>query len=157
MNPAILIALVGIGIIAGHNYLSAMNRAKAEIIADVKANIHELTFSGVKINVKILLKNPTTGSCSFLVPTIKVSYKDTVIASTNPTPTKIPIKANSTVSIPDIYLTVDYFKLLTTGLQLSQDLLSSKGASIKVRTLSTIYVLTEQIPFDQTNDFILKK
>ena len=157
MNPGLVIALVGVALLVGTNYASALDRAKAELIVQPAVGKVRMNLSEARVTINLTVKNPTNGSFEVHVPAFNVKYKDTLLASTNPQPSRFPVKAYSTYVVKDIPMTLRYVDLLLAGANLKDDLLSGKPITVQLETLSTIYTPAAAAPFKQIDDLVLQK
>src|ERR1700748_3309011 len=81
INKIIMGTAIGAGVIALISYFTNMRRASAQLEVIPNANIHSLSWTGLKIRVDATLKNPTSASFKVKFPYIKVSHKDTTLGS----------------------------------------------------------------------------
>src|SRR5215212_2749698 len=73
--------LIGAGVIAGYSYYLKMTKTKAELQVVPDASIHQVNWNGITIRLDLLLKSPTKGSFSMKFPFIKLTYKDSLVGS----------------------------------------------------------------------------
>ena len=156
MNPGIIIALIGLGIVVGSNYASALDRAQTELSVTPKILVHSFNAKRVTFEIQLLVKNPTNASFSVQYPTFKVLYRGMLVTSTDPSERKFPVKPNSTSQVNGIYLTAEYVKLIWTGVELAKAISSGEKVTLQVETLSTIYTLAGQKSFKQIDDLVLQ-
>ena len=80
-NKIITGALIGGGVIAGYSYYLKMRRTEAQLQVIPNAGIDKVNWDGITIRLDFLLKNPTKGSFSIKFPFIKLTYKDSLVGS----------------------------------------------------------------------------
>lgn len=157
MNPGIIIALVGLAVIAGTRYVSALDRAQTELSVIPKVLLHSANVKGVTMEIQLTVKNPTNATFSVQYPYFNVTYRGTPVVSSDPIDKKFPVKANGTSQVNGIYLTAEYGKLIWTGVELAKAISSGEKVTLQVETLSTVYTAAGQMPFKQTDELVLQR
>ena len=157
MNPAILITLVGLAVLIGTNYASALDRANAELNVTPILKLKDFDAKGVRFEIQLTAKNPTSASFDVQYPYFKITYRGIEVASTNPIDKKFPVKPHSTSQVNGIFLTAQYSKLVWAGIEIEKALVSGEPITFQVDTLSTIYTAVGQMAFKQTDNLVLQR
>lgn len=148
---------IGAGIITGLSYFSNMRRAQVHLEIIPKANIHSLSLTGLTIRVDALLKNPTKAKFKIKFPYIRITYKDTLLGSSQVIDKDISIPAYGEVVIDSIMVVVPPISFLSVAYSVIKALNAKEPVTIVGKTITTVDLGWSRIPFESTASIVLKK
>jgi hypothetical protein len=146
---------IGAGLVGLIAYVTRMKRTSAELESVSSAKIHSLKLDGLTLRVDVQLKNPTKGSFKLKFPFVKVLYKEKVIGSSQVINKDIQIPAYGEARIEAIMIKVPFTGLLSLGSGLYKALTQNEPAPITVKTITTIDLGWQQVPYEKTDDITL--
>lgn len=148
---------IGAGVIALISYFSRMRRASAQLEVIPNANIHSLSWTGLKIQVDAILKNPTAASFKVKFPYIKVSHKDTLLGSSQAINRDISIPAYGQVVINDMMVEISTLSFFSVTYDLIKALNNNQTIALTVQIITTIDLGWSKIPYEEKKEITLKK
>jgi hypothetical protein len=148
---------VGVGAAAGVGYLLKISRTKAQLETVAKAMLHKLDATGLTVHVDVQIKNPTKGSLSIKYPFVKIVSGDKLIGSSRVINQDIKIPSFGEVQIRDIMINIPLLSLFSLGLNFYKSVLSGQALKAKVITVSTIDLGWKTLPYEKTDEVVLKK
>ncbi len=157
INKIIIGTAIGAGVIALISYFSKMRRASAQLEVIPNANIHSLSWTGLKIRVDAILKNPTAASFKVKFPYIKVSHKDTPLGSSQTIDKDISIPAYGQVVINDMMVEISTLSFFSIAYDIIKALNNNEPVALTVEIITTIDLGWSKIPYDEKKEIILKK
>lgn len=150
-------ALLGGGVIAGYNYYLTMRKTQAELQIIPEAKIHQVNWDGITIRLDLLLKNPTKGSFSIKFPFVKLTYKDSLVGSSQVVNKDIKIPAYGEAKIEKILVNIPILSIFSVSSSILKAIKNNEQLMITA-TLSTIIDLGfSKIPFEESHEVVLKK
>lgn len=156
-NKIIRGALIGGGVIAGYSYYLKMRRTEAQLQIIPNAGIHQVNWDGITIRLDVLLKNPTKGSFSIKFPFIKLTYKDSLVGSSQVVNKDIKIPAYGEAKIEKILVTIPILSIFSVSSSILKAIQNKEQLAIKATLITTIDLGFTKIPFEETHEVILKK
>ncbi len=157
INKIIMGTAIGAGVIALIGYFSQMRRASAQLEVIPNANIHSLSWTGLKIRVDAILKNPTSASFKVKFPYIKVSHKDTTLGSSQVIDKDISIPAYGQVVINDMMVEISTLSFFSIAYDIIKSLNNNESVALTVEIITTIDLGWSKIPYDEKKEITLKK
>jgi len=148
---------IGAAIATATGFLLKFKRTTAELESIVTAKVHQLDLSGLTIRLDIQLKNPTKGSFSIKFPFVKLIYKNVVLGSSQVINKDILIPSFGEAGIEAVMVKIPFFSMFSVVSELSKALKSGSEIKISVKTITTIDLGFKTIPYEKTEEIILKK
>lgn len=93
---------MGGGLIAGYSYYLRIKKTKSQLQIVPTAKVHQVNWDGIIIRLDLLLKNPTKGSFSVKFPFVKLTYKESLVGSSQVVNKDIKIPAYGEAKIEKI-------------------------------------------------------
>ncbi len=93
-------------VITGYSYYLKMKRTQAELEVIPDARLQQVNLDGITIRIDLRLKNPTKGSLSIKFPFVKLTYRDSLIGSSQVVNQDIKISAFGQAKIEKILVNV---------------------------------------------------
>lgn len=149
--------LIGAGAVTGIGFLLKLKRTSAEIQTVTTAKIHRLDLSGLTVRIDVQVKNPTKGSLSIKYPFVKVIYKDATIGTSQSINQDIKIPSFGEARIDGILINIPILGLLSVGKDLYKSLKDNSGVKVNITVISTIELGLKSLPYEKTQEVILKK
>ena len=149
--------VISAGAIAGWSYVNNLKKAQAELVVVPKASIYHLSWDGLTIRLDVLLKNPSNGSFSLIVPFIKLLYKDTIVGSSTPVNKEFKLQANGELMIDKIMVQIPMTNVFSVGFALIKAITNGEAAILTVRTTTTINLGIIKLPYENKQDITIKK
>ena len=156
-NKIITGALIGGGVIAGYGYYLKMRRTEAQLQVIPNAEIDKVNWDGITIRLDLLLKNPSKGSFSIKFPFIKLTYKDSLVGSSQVINKDIKIPAYGEAKIDNILVTIPILSIFSVSSSILKAIQNNEQLTIKATLITTIDLGFSKIPFEETHEVILKK
>ncbi len=156
-NKILTGALIGGGVIAGYSYYLKMRRTEAQLQVVPNAAIDKVNWDGITIRLDLLLKNPTKGSFSIKFPFIKLTYKDSLVGSSQVVNQDIKIPAYGEAKIEKILVNIPILSIFSVSSSILKAIQSNEQLAIKATLVTTIDLGFSKIPFEETHEVILKK
>jgi hypothetical protein len=156
-NKILTGALIGSGVIAGYSYYLKMRRTEAQLQIVPDAGIQQVNWDGITIRLNLLLKNPSKGSFSIKFPFIKLTYKDSLVGSSQVIDKDIKIPAYGEAKIDNILVTIPILSIFSVSSSILKAIQNNEQLTIKATLITTIDLGFSKIPFEETHEVILKK
>lgn len=149
----------GITIIAlgGAAYVLKMHRTSAQLEIINTANLHKIDLTGLYIKVDSILKNPTDGSFKIKFPFVKLKYNDAIVGTSQVVNKDIGIAAFGEAHIEGIMIHIPFIGLLSIGAKIFSAIKNGTPVQMKVNTITTIDVGWKQLPYETTEEIMIKK
>lgn len=149
--------LIGAGLIAGYGYYLKMKRTQAELEIIPDARLHEVSWDGLTIRIDLLLKNPTKGSFSIKFPFVKLTYKGTLVGSSEVVNKDIQIPAYGQAKIEKIMVNLPILSIFTVSSSILKAIQNNEQVKITATLMTTIDLGISKLPFEESHEVILKK
>ncbi|TRU49824.1 MAG: hypothetical protein EWV91_07065 [Microcystis aeruginosa Ma_QC_Ca_00000000_S207] len=153
--------LVGLGVGTGafvvYNYFRKLNNDSAKLESVVSVGLEKLSLAETIITLDVKVKNPTTSTFNIKYPHIRLMYKDFLIGSSQVINQDITLPAFGEAMFNKITFKVSVLKTLTTGYKMVTALLNGEPIALTVQTISTILLAGKQLPYEKTEEIILKQ
>jgi hypothetical protein len=133
--------LVGGVIIGGVLFipkLIKLKNAAPELDVIPTAKLHKLDFTGVTIRIDIQLKNPTSAAFKMKYPYIRLSYKGSVIGTSQAVNKDIGMPGFGEANIDQIMMNVPLMSVFSMAGALLKAVQSNEEVKIEVTTLTQI-------------------
>jgi len=91
--------------------------------------IHKIDLSGLKVSVDLKVDNPGKERITIKIPSVRLSYRGSLVASTAVNDKTYTIEPTTTGKISGIMIEASYFSLLTTAPSIVTDFMA-QGANI---------------------------
>ena len=127
--------LLGIGIAAVAGYGIYKGFSLSETAGNISVSlasmpkIHKIDLSGLKVSVDLRVDNPGKERITIKIPSVRLSYRGSLVASTAVNNKTYTIEPTSTGKISDIMIEASYFSLLTTAPSIVSDFMA-QGSNI---------------------------
>ncbi len=149
--------VLGAGAIAGWSYVQNLKKAGAELIVLPKATLQQLSWSGLTIQVDVLLKNPSKGNFSVKFPFVKLLYKDTTVGSSQAVNKEIKVPAFGEVLIDKIMVQIPLTSAFSVVFSLIKALFNKEAVALTIRTTTHINLGWVVLPYESKTDVAIKK
>jgi len=156
-NKIIAGTLIGGGLIAGYGYYLKMKKTQAELQVIPNASIDQVNWDGITIRLDLLLKNPTKGSFSIKFPFVKLTYKDSLIGSSQVVNQDIKIPAFGQAKIEKILVNVPMLSIFSVSTSVLKAIQSKEEVKITATLITTIDLGWTKLPFEESHEVTLKK
>lgn len=157
LKKIIVGSAIGGGIIAGVTYLFRLKRTSVELESSVKVNIFKLGLEGLVLRVDVQLKNPTKTKFKIKFPFIKLIYKDATVGSSQVVDKDITIPEFGEAVAEKIMITIPPRNIFSLSAGLIKSLVAGESVKLHAKTVSTIDLGWKKLPYEQTEEIILKK
>lgn len=148
---------VGTGAIAAWNYFSGLRKTSAELESINHINIHKLDLKGLVIRVDVQLKNPTKTKLKIKFPFVKLIYKEVTIGSSQAVDRDITIEKFSEAVAEKIMIEIPIRSIFSASAGMIKSLLNGETVKLNSKTTTTIDLGWKKIPYEKTEELILKK
>lgn len=148
---------VTIAVVGGATYLLKMQRTSAELEVINRANLHKISLTGLYIRIDSLLKNPAAGSFNLKFPFVKLIYNDAVIGTSQVINKDIHLPAFGEAHVEGIMVHVPFIGLLSLGFKIFSALKKGEPIELQSKTISTIDLGWKHLPYEVTQNIVLKK
>jgi len=148
---------IGGGLIAGAAYLFRLKRAGAELESIVKANIFKLDLNGLVLRLDVQLKNPTKTKLKIKFPFVKLIYKEATVGTSQVTSKDITIPAYGEAVAEKIMITIPARNIFSVSAGMIKSLLTGEPIKLSSKTLTTIDLGWKKLPYEKTEEIIVKK
>ena len=118
--------------------LIKLKNAAPELDTIPTAKIHKLNFSGLTIRIDVQLKNPTGVDFKMKYPYIRLSYKGSVIGTSQSVDTDIEMKGFGEANISEIMMHVPMLSLLSMAGKLLQAVQNNEEVKVDITTITHI-------------------
>jgi hypothetical protein len=151
------IALVAAGCgVAVFAYASKMTKMKARLIVIPNVSVFKVGLTGLVLRANVLIKNYSSGKCSIKFPFITLTYKDTLLGSSNVVNKDIPIEAYGQTLIEQIDIDVPLASVFSVVSALIDAIQNKKSVSITVKTTTVIDLGLQKMDYEDTQTIPLK-
>ncbi|MBS1577386.1 MAG: hypothetical protein JST09_18965 [Bacteroidetes bacterium] len=151
------VALVGGGLIAGYSYYLKMRKTQAELEIVPDARLYQVNWDGITIRIDLLLKNPSKGSFSIKFPFVKLTYKGTLVGSSEVVNKDITIPAYGQAKIDKIMVNIPILSIFTVSSSILKAIQNKEQVNLTATLMTTIDLGFSKIPFEESHEVILKK
>ena len=149
--------LVGAGAIAGYSYYLKMKRTQGELEVMPDASLQQVNLGGITIRIDLLLKNPTKGSFSIKFPFVKLTYKDSLIGSSQVVNQDIKIPAFGQAKVEQILVNVPMLSIFSVSTSVLKAIQSKDEVKVTATLITTIDLGWTKLPFEESHEITLKK
>lgn len=149
--------VIGAGAIAGYSYFKNLRKAQAELQIIPQANLYSISWDGIIIKVDVLMKNPTKGSFSIKFPFVKLSYKGTVIGSSQSVDKDIKIPAYGEAMIEKILVQIPVTSVFSIVFALIKSLYNKEPVKLTIKTVTTVDIGIAKVPYSNETEVTIKK
>jgi len=158
MIKKILIGIgVGTGAIAAWNYFSGLRKTSAELESITHINIHKLDLKGLVIRVDVQLKNPSKNKLKIKFPFVKLIYKEVTVGSSQVVDKDIHLEKFSEAVAEKIMIEIPVRSVFSVSAGIIKSLLNGETIKMNSKTTTTIDLGWKKIPYEKTEEIILKK
>ena len=147
---------IGAGVVGLITYVTRLNRTSAQLESVTTANIYSLKADGLMIRVDVQLKNPNSTTFKLKFPFVKVVYAGKTIGTSQVINKDIQLPAYGEAKIDAIMVKIPFTSILSLSSGLFKMLVNKEPAKISVTTISTIDLGWKKVPYEKTDDIILK-
>lgn len=147
---------IGGGLIAGIAYLLRLRRTSVELDTTTSVKVHKLDLEGVTLRVDATLKNPTKTGLKMKFPYVKLIYNDAIIGSSQVIDKDITVPPFGEAKIEKIMIRIPLLGVFSIGAALTNALKTATPVKLLVKTITTIDLGFKQLPFNKTDEVILK-
>ncbi|MFM2224264.1 MAG: hypothetical protein RJA07_466 [Bacteroidota bacterium] len=148
---------VTVVVLGGAAYLMKMQRTTAELEVINQANLHKINLTGLYIRIDSVLKNPAAGSFNLKFPFVKLIYNDAVIGTSQVIDKDIHLPAYGEAHVEGIMVHVPIVSLLSLGFKIFSALKKGEPIEMQAKTISTIDLGWKHLPYEVTQNIVLKK
>jgi hypothetical protein len=149
--------LIGAGVITGYNYFLKMKRTQAELEVIPDARLQQVNLDGIIIRIDLLLKNPTKGSFSIKFPFVKLTYKDSLIGSSQVVNQDIKIPAFGQAKIEKILVNVPMLSIFSVSTSVLKAIQSKEEVKVTATLMTAIDLGWTKLPFEESHEITLRK
>lgn len=136
--------ILGGAVYFGGKYLFSLNRAGNKAVVQVSGKVEKVTLSGVVVELKFNIKNPTGSNIEMAIPLIKLSHNGKVLASSSMALVEIPDDVKSASGRIKI-LPYKETGIITTSILLPFLSLIGAGANLVTRLKNKLDPAAEQV------------
>ena len=148
---------ISVAVVGGALYWMKMQRTNAELEVINQANLHKIDMTGLYIRLDSVLKNPAAGSFNLKFPFVKVMYNNAVIGTSEMINNDIHLPAYGEAHVENILIHVPIIELVSLGLKFINALKNGEPIAIQTKTISTIDLGWKYLPYESTQNIVLKK
>jgi len=134
-----------------------MKKTQAELQVIPNASIDQVNWDGITIRLDLLLKNPTKGSFSIKFPFVKLTYKDSLVGSSQSVNQDIKIPAFGQTKIDKILVNVPILSIFSVSSSILKAIQSKEEVKITATLITTIDLGWTKLPFEESHEVTLKK
>ena len=149
--------VLGAGVIAGIGFIKNLTKAQASLEIIPQASLHSLSWDGIIIKVDVLMKNPSKGSFSIKFPFVKLSYKGTMIGSSQVVNKDIKIPAFGEAMIENILVQIPVTSVFSIVFALVKSLYNKEPVKLTIKTMTTVDIGIAKIPYDKETEVTIRK
>src|SRR5215210_5031271 len=150
-NKILATSIVGGGLIAGYSYYLKMQRTQAELEVIPDAKLHRVDWDGITIRIDLLMKNPTKGSFSIKFPFVKLTYKDSLVGSSQVVNKDIKIPAYGEAKIEKILVNIPILSIFSVSSSILKAIQNNEQLTIRTTLTTTIDLGFSKIPFEESH------
>ncbi|MGC4036073.1 MAG: hypothetical protein QM764_08930 [Chitinophagaceae bacterium] len=129
--------------------------AELEVIPD--ASIYSINWNGITIRLDLLLKNPTKGNFSIKFPFVKLTYKNTLVGSSQAINQDILIGSYGQAKVEKILVEIPVLSIFTVSTSILNALQNKEPVKITATMMTTIDLGLVNVPFEENHEITLKK
>jgi len=148
--------LVTGGVYAGYKYVQNLKKASKELETVSTLLIHKIGLDGLTIRVDVVLKNPTAGTLRIKYPFVKLIHKDAMIGSSQVLNKDIQIPAFGEAHIDQVMINIPIIGLFSIGAALYKSFINKEPVIVTCKTLTTIDLGWNKIPYEKNQEHTLK-
>lgn len=137
-------------------YVRKMFITKANLIVTPSVSVHSISLTGLILRADVQIKNPSSGSFSIKFPFVSLSYKDTLLGSSQVVNQDIAIKAYSEARIEKILITIPLASLFTVVSTLIDAIQDKKTVKIVVKMVTVVNLGWKKINYEDKQEISLK-
>ena len=156
-NKVITGTLLGAGVIAGYSYYLKMKKTEAQLEIIPDASIYQVNWDGITIRLDLLVKNPSKGNFSLKFPFMKLTYKDTLVGSSQVVNQDIKIPAYGQVKIDKILVNIPVLSIFTVSSSILKAVQNNEEVKITATCITTIDLGVTKLPYEESHEVTLKK
>jgi hypothetical protein len=143
---------IGAAGLAGGAYLLNLNRLSSELEIAVKALIHRVSLTGLKLRVDVILKNPTGGTVKVKYPFVKLMYGTGTLGSSEVKDQDFEIPKFGQVAIEPVFIDLGFLSLASSAPNVLKEYRETGGFTLTVKTVTTI---NNRIPHTKTDAIVV--
>lgn len=136
----------------GLPYILSLKRLSEELETVTTVNVHNLTLTGIRLRVDIILKNPTGATLKVKYPFVRMMYKDTVFASSESKDRDFEVPKFGELQIDPIYVDLSF---ITLGMQVPELLKEYRKSGKLAITVKTVTTINNKVPYIKTDNLNL--
>jgi hypothetical protein len=118
--------------------LIKLKNAAPELDVIPTAKIHKLDFTGLTIRIDVQLKNPTTASFKMKYPYVRLSYKGSVIGTSQAVNKDIEMPGFGEANITQIMMSVPILSVLSMAGALLKAVQNNEEVKVDITTITQI-------------------
>jgi hypothetical protein len=136
MDTRIILAGVGIAAIAGFGIFKGLSLS--ETASNIRVSlasvpkIHKIDLTGLKVSVDLRVDNPSKERITVKIPSVRLSYRGKLIASTAINDKIYNIEPVSTGKIPGIIIEAGYLNIIGTGILTDSNISANIGFEVMI-------------------------
>lgn len=156
-NKVLTGTLVGVGLYTGYKYYLDMKKTQAGLQVVPQASLSSVNLDGITIRLDVLLKNPTKGSFSIKFPFIKLTYKGSLVGSSQAVNQDIKIPAFGQAKVEKILVNIPILSIFSVSTSVLKAIQSKEEVKITATMMTTIDLGLAKLPFEESHEVTLKK
>jgi hypothetical protein len=131
MNTKIILAGLGVAAVAGFGIYKGLSLS--ETAGNIRVSlaslpkIHKIDLTGLKVSVDLRVDNPSKERITVRIPSVRLSYKGKLLASTAINDKTYTIEAVSTSTISGIIIEAGYLNIIGTGILTDKNIKANIG------------------------------
>jgi hypothetical protein len=149
----VVLAAVGGGIL----YVHRLQKMSDELVVVPSVKIHKLALDGLTVRVDTRLKNPTRTAVNIKFPFVKLMYKNSVVGSSQAVDKDVQIPANGEAQVDGMMVHIPFLGLFSLAGDLIKSLTDGSAVKVGLKTLSTINLGFQKLPYEDFQEVTLKK
>lgn len=149
----VVLAAVGGGIL----YVSRLQKMSDELVVVPTVKIHKLALDGLTVRVDARLKNPTRTNLKIKFPFVKLLYKDSVVGSSQAVNKDIEIPSYGEAQVDAMMVQIPFLGLFSLAGDLIKSLTDGSAVKVGLKTISTIDLGIQKLPYEDFQEVLLKK
>lgn len=145
----IIIGALGLGVWG----LSKLAKVGYSIVTEIKGRIFSIDITKVVMAIDVKVKNPSNAKAVVQYPFIKISFKDSVIASSELVNKSITIEPMSQTDINNIKIPIQYLSLGSLAGEMIKKLKDRKyPITLQVTVQTSAVLFGSKLPYSSTQD-----
>ncbi len=157
VKKILTVTLIGGGLIAGYSYYVKMKKTTAELEVIPDVSIHSVNWDGITIRLDLLLKNPSKGSFTVKFPFVKLSYKNTLVGSSQVVNQDIKIPAYGQAKIEKLLVNIPILSIFSVSSSMLKAIQNKEKLTITATLMTSIDLGLVTVPFEESHEVIIKK